>query len=403
MKNWAGNYSFAADTVHRPRSVEELAAIVAESHALRTVGSRHSFTAISDHDAVISLDELPRSVGVAADRKTASVQGAVTYAELGPILDRAGVALPTLASLPHITVAGAVATATHGSGVEHGNLSTAVRSMDIVTATGEVATVDSTSPDFAALAVGLGAFGVVVGVTLAVEPTYSVEQRVFESPSWATLISSFEEVMSCAHSVSVFTRWHEVDQVWLKQRADEAPIRSLLDATPATVHRHPILDHSAEACTPQLGIPGPWWDRLPHFSAQHKPSAGAEIQSEYHVRRGHDGDVIAAMRSAAEAIDDALLISEIRVVAADDLLLSPQNGQDTLSLHFTWGPDPGAAVRAAAVVEAALAPFSPRAHWGKLFVDSGCDSDRLARFADVSRRWDPEGVFTNSWLEEQLR
>lgn len=403
MKTWGGNYEFEAATVHRPTSVDELQRIVADADALRAVGSRHSFTDIADHDAVVLLDGLPRSVEVDGERASVTVSGGATYAEVGPVLDRAGRSLGVMASLPHITVAGAIATATHGSGVGLGNLATAVTGLELVMADGSMRTVDEGDTDFASVVVGLGALGIVSSVTLATEPSFEVAQRVFERPSWDALVEDLHGVMSSAHSVSVFTRWREVDQVWCKQRIDEAPLTSLLDATPAAERRHPILDHPAEACTEQLGLAGPWWDRLPHFRADAEPSSGAEIQSEYHVPLECGIEAIAALRGIADALDTALMVSEIRVVAADDLLMSPQFGQDTLSFHFTWHPDPAGALAGTRAIEAALAPFSPRAHWGKLFDRSGLDDDRRDRFAEVVRRWDPDGVFANLWLGRQLQ
>ncbi len=403
MKNWGGNYEFEATTAHRPTSVDELQAIVADATALRAVGSRHSFTDIADHDAVVLLDGLPPSVDLAFDGASVTVSGGATYADVGPALERGGAGLGVMASLPHITVAGAITTATHGSGVGLGNLATAVTGLEFVTADGSLRTIDASDPDFSTVVVGLGAFGIITAVTLATEPHYEVAQRVFERPSWDALLDDLAGVMASAHSVSVFTRWHEVDQIWCKQRTTEAPITSLLDATPATERRHPILDQPARACTEQLGLAGPWWDRLPHFRADDEPSAGAEIQSEYHVPLDCGTEAVQAMRGIADQLHPALMVGEIRVVAADELLMSPQFGQDTLSFHFTWHPHSTGALAAARAIESALAPFAPRAHWGKLFERSGLDDDRRTRFGEVAQRWDPDGVFANPWLDRQLQ
>lgn len=403
MKNWGGNYDFEAAAHHHPTSVGEAQTIVARCDAMRAVGSLHSFTDIADHREVMHLDRLPRSVDVADDDRSVTVRGGATYADVGPVLEARGLALGVMASLPHITVAGAIATATHGSGKGLGNLATAVTGLELITADGSLRSITTHDPDFTAVVVGLGSFGIVTAVTLSVEPHFEVAQRVFERPSWDALIDDLDGVMSSAHSVSVFTRWHEVDQVWCKQRVTESPLESLLDATPAMQRRHPILDHPADACTEQLGVAGPWWDRLPHFRAEAEPSSGAEIQSEYHVPVEHGVEAIQALRSIADVLDAALMVAEIRLVAADDLLMSPQFERETLSFHFTWHPDPAGALAGARAIEEALAPFSPRAHWGKLFESSGLDEDRRERFDEVVRRWDPDGVFANAWLRRQLQ
>ena len=182
------------------------------------------------------------------------------YGELAEALAAHGVALHNLASLPHISIAGAIATATHGSGDANGNLATAVRAVELVTSDGEVLTVARGEPDFDGLVVGLGALGVVTRVTLDVEPAYEVRQRVFEGLSWDALHEHFDEITASGYSVSVFTRWGEtVDQVWIKSRVTDAPEQErdeLFGAVAATVDRHPILGLDPVNCTPQLGVPG---------------------------------------------------------------------------------------------------------------------------------------------------
>jgi xylitol oxidase len=336
---------------------------------------------------------------------------ALRYGELAEALHAEGVALRNLASLPHISVAGAVATATHGSGDRNGNLATAVAALELVTSDGEVVRARRGDPDFDGMVVGLGALGAVTRIALDVEPAYEIRQRVFEGLAWDALHEHYDAITSAGHSVSVFTRWGETtDQVWVKSRVDPAmpeEVRpDLFGAPAATVDRHPILGIDPVNCTPQLGRPGRWSDRLPHFRMGFTPSAGEEIQSEYLVPRPHGRDAIEAVRAIGDAVRPVLQVSEIRTIAADDLWLSPQYGTDTVAIHFTWTREPAAVAEAVERVEVALAPFDARPHWGKLFA-AGADTiaaryERLPDFAALAARLDPRGAFRNAWLERHV-
>jgi alditol oxidase len=409
--NWAGTHAYRAGVLHRPASVDELRRIVAGAPRIRVLGSRHSFTDIADSDALVSLDGLPADIAVDRDARTVTFSGALRYGELAEALHREGLALHNLASLPHISVAGAVATATHGSGDRNGNLATAVAGLELVTSEGDVVTARRGEPDFDGMVVGLGALGAVTRVTLDVEPAYEVRQRVFEGLAWDALAGHFDAITSAGYSVSVFTRWGDTaDQVWVKRRVDatepEDVRPDLFGAVAATVDRHPILGIDPVNCTPQLGRPGRWSDRLPHFRMGFTPSAGEEIQSEYVVPRRHGLAAIAAVRAIGDAVRPVLQVSEIRTIAADDLWLSMQHGTDTVAIHFTWTREPAAVAEAVERVEAALAPFAFRPHWGKLFAaDAAAIAQRYERLPDfraLAERLDPRGAFRNAWLERHV-
>jgi alditol oxidase len=410
LTNWAGTHTYAAAAVHRPASLEELCEIVAAAPRLRALGSGHSFSDIADSAELVSLEALPADVVVDSAAGTVAFGAALRYGELAAALAPHGLALHNLASLPHISVAGAVATATHGSGDRHGNLATAVAGLEMVTSTGDVVTAARGEADFDGLVVGLGALGAVTRITLDVEPAYEVRQRVFEGLRWEALREHFDAVFAAGDSVSVFTRWGETtDQVWVKSRAGDAPeeVRdALFGAVAATVERHPILDLDPVNCTPQLGVPGAWADRLPHFRMGFTPSAGEEIQSEYLLARTDAAGAIEALRDIAGAIRPVLQVSEIRTVAADALWMSPQHGRDTVAIHFTWVREPEAVLRAVAAVEAALEPFAPRPHWGKVFLAGAADLapryERIGDFAALAGRLDPRGAFRNAWLERHV-
>lgn len=408
--NWAGNYTYRANRLHRPSRLEQVQEIVANASRVRVLGSRHSFTGIADSSELLSLDGLPADVVVDRAAGTVSFSAGLRYGELAEALQAEGVALANLASLPHISVAGAVATATHGSGDANGNLATAVAGLEIVTSSGELLTASRGDADFDGLVVGLGALGAVTRITLDVEPAYEVRQRVFEGLAWSALLEHFDEITSAGYSVSVFTRWGEaIDQVWVKGRVTDAPERArgdLFGAIAATVERHPILGLDPVNCSPQLGVPGLWSDRLPHFRMGFTPSSGQELQSEYLVPRRHAAAAIQALRGLAEVVRPVLQVSELRTVAADRLWMSPQYRQDTIAIHFTWKPEPDAVQRALVEVEAALQPMEARPHWGKLFLASAEAIaplyQRLPDFTRLVDRLDPRGAFGNAWLDTHV-
>ena len=415
LTNWAGNITFSAARVHRPRSVDELATVLTSSDAVRILGGAHSFNRLADTKGdLVSLADLPRAVEVDAEGSTVTVTGNLRYGEIVEELGRHGVAVHNLASLPHISVAGAVQTATHGSGAHSGNLATAVRAVELLTSGGEVVqlTKDRDGDRFLGAVVGLGALGAVTRVTLAVEPSFEMRQYVYDHLPMDEFAAAPDEVLECAYSVSLFTTWRDAsfDQVWVKQRVDAGNAWTAeptwRGATLADRARHPIRRMSAVSCTEQGGVPGPSYARLPHFKMEFEPSSGEEIQTEFFVAREHLVDAVRAVDAVRDAVAPVLQISEIRTVAADRLWLSPQYEQKTAALHFTWIKDAEAVAPAVAAVEAALAPFGPRPHWGKVFsMDPDVVRSRYPRFDDfraLAAELDPRGAFRNAFLEPYL-
>ena len=401
---------YGAQKLHRPSTIEQVQEIVANAPRVRVLGSRHSFNDIADSLELMTLEAMPMDVVVHHAANTVSFNAALRYGELAESLKAEGVALHNLASLPHICVAGAVATATHGSGDTNGNLATAVCGLELVTSGGEIIEASRGDHDFDGLVVGLGALGAVTRITLDVEPAYEVRQRVFEGLSWEALFEHFDEITSCGYSVSVFTRWGgTIDQVWVKSRVTDEPEQvesDLFGATAAAVDRHPILGLDAGSCTPQLGRPGSWADRLPHFRMGFTPSSGEELQSEYLFPRRHAAEAIEAVRSLANKIQPLLQVSEIRAVAEDRLWMSMNYGEDSVGIHFTWKPEQDAVEDMLVQLEAALVPFEARPHWGKLFnVDAAAIAplyERMPDFVRLVERLDPRGAFRNSWLKARV-
>ncbi len=406
--NWAGNYTYSARSIHLPTSVAEAQEIIAGAERIHVLGSGHSFTAIADSAELVSLAGLPVQCEVDPRAGSVRVSGSLRYGELAERLGASGQALANLASLPHISVAGAIATATHGSGETNGNLATAVSALELIASDGEIVNAERGDPEFDGIIVGLGAVGAVLALTLDVEPEYAISQLVYEDMGWDPLFEHFDEIMASGYSVSVFTLWEDpIHQVWVKRRAPAPePPPTLFGARAASEHRHPIPGLDPENATPQLGRPGPWSDRLPHFRMGFTPSSGEEIQSEYLVPRGGAVAAIAAVRELGGMIRPLLQVSEISAIAADSLWMSPQYEADTIGIHFTWKRDQTEVERVLGHVEAALRPFGARPHWGKLFLadaqEVGSLYARVDDFRRLRERLDPRDAFRNAWLDRHV-
>jgi xylitol oxidase len=415
LTNWAGNVTFSATKIHRPASVAELQRLVAASACVRALGTGHSFSRIADTPGdLVSAARLPKIMTVDAERATVTVSAGVRYGELAPHLHAAGYALRSLASLPHISVAGACATGTHGSGNSNGNLATAVCAMELITADGDAVTMSRKADGdrFRGAVVGLGALGIVTSLSLDIVPAFGIRQYVYENLPYEQLYEHLTDIFASAYSVSLFTDWRgsRIRQVWLKQRVGEhdppTPGTRWYGALPADGPRHPVPGLPAANSTQQLGVPGPWHERLPHFRLDFTPSAGDELQSEYLLPRRLAADALRAVASIGDRVAPALRISEIRTVAADGLWLSPSYRQDSVAIHFTWINDVPAVLPVLATVEDRLAPFGARPHWGKLFTTSPAVVsrlyDRLPDFQRLLRSHDPDGKFRNKFVDAYI-
>ncbi|MFC8712251.1 FAD-binding protein [Streptomyces sp. NPDC057197] len=408
VTNWAGNITYSTGRVHRPGSADALRALVAGSTKVRALGSGHSFNTIADPGAdgvLLSLAALPPEVEVDTAARTVRVGGGVRYAQLARRVHGHGLALANMASLPHISVAGSVATGTHGSGVANGPLAAAVREVELVTADGSTVRIGRGDARFGGAVTSLGALGVVTALVLDLEPAYAVEQHVFTELPLEGL--DFEAVAGAAYSVSLFTDWRDAGfrQVWLKRRTDQ-PLADFPWAVPAKAALHPVPGMPADNCTAQHGVPGPWHERLPHFRAEFTPSSGAELQSEYLLPRGDALAALHAVEAVRDAVAPVLQTCEVRTVAADGQWLSPSHGRDSVALHFTWVEDTAAVLPAVRRLEAALEPFGPRPHWGKVFtLPAAALRERCPRLADfraLARELDPAGKFTNAFVRDLL-
>ena len=412
--NWSGNYTYSTRDLVEPSNVADLQQAVLSAQSVRALGSRHSFNSIADTTGrQISLRHL-NSMELDAQARTVTIGSGVTYGDLAPWLDARGFALHNLASLPHITVVGAVATGTHGSGPTNGSLATAVSAFEFVDGTGRLVQLSRAQDGdrFAGAVVALGALGIVTHLTLDVQPRFEVRQIVYLDLPFSTVEQHADEIFSAGYSVSLFTDWQNsrATQVWIKSRVDPAePVAiapKFFGARAASRRMHPLLDHPAEHSTEQMGIPGPWYERLPHFRMDFTPSSGQEIQAEYFVPRVHGMAAMRAVETLRDVMAPHLLVSEMRTIAADDLWLSPCYQQDTMALHFTWKPNWELVQPLLPQIEARLEPFAVRPHWGKVFtmdpVIVQSRHSRLPDFRALAGEFDPGGKFRNPFLERNL-
>lgn len=414
-RNWAGNFEYHADQLHQPETVEQVQQLVKNLNQLKALGTRHSFNGIADSMAnQISLRNLDQVIALDQKSNTVTIGAGMTYGTLSPYLYEKGYALHNLASLPHISVVGACSTATHGSGVKNGNLSTAVSALEIVTGDGEVIVLsrEKDGEQFLGAVVGLGGLGVVTKITLDIQSTFDVRQDVFLNLPMQQLKDHFDEIMSSGYSVSLFTDWtsQNVNQVWVKRRITDGSTNALpsgfFGAVAATKDVHPIIEISSENCTEQMGIPGPWHERLPHFKMNFTPSSGKELQAEYFVHRQHAVEAILAIDRIHDQVSPLLQISEVRTIDADRFWMSPCYDQPSVTIHFTLKQDWPNVQKLLPVIERELAPFNARPHWAKLFTMAPSPLQSLYKklpdFLKLVKRYDPKGKFRNEFLDKNV-
>jgi len=414
LTNWAGNLRYSTGNVHYPNTIGEVQDVIKKSQKLTALGSRHSFNTIADNtENQVSLSHFNKVVSLDKLAGTVTVESGMKYGELAPYLHENGFALHNLASLPHISIAGAVATATHGSGIKNGNLSTAVLGIEFINAAGELVnlTKKNDGDKFNGAVVALGAFGVVTKLTLELQPTFNMKQVVYRNLAMSELEKNFNEIMGSGYSVSLFTDWKNknINEVWVKSKVEnenDAARPELFGAKLSQQNLHPIETESAENCTDQMGVPGPWYERMPHFRMGFKPSAGKELQAEYFVPIEHAYEAMMVFEKLTEKITPHLFISEIRAIAADDFWMSPCHKKTCVALHTTWKQEVEAIMQLLPMLEEQLAPFEARPHWAKLFTMSPSvlrsRYEKLNDFKQLVSQYDPNGKFRNEFLATNI-
>ena len=414
LKNWAGNLEYSTGNVHYPKTLDEVQEIVRNCTKVRGLGSRHSFNTIADStENQISLKEMNKVVSLDKAANTVTVEAGMKYGEVCQYLHSNGYALHNLASLPHISIAGAIATATHGSGVTNGNLSTGVSAIEFINAAGDVVTLSKQDENFNGAVVGLGALGIITKVTLDLLPSFNMQQVVYRNLPMAELEKNFLAIMSSGYSVSLFTDWKNknVNEVWIKSKVEEG--KPLPEFAPefygaklATKNMHPVEELDTANCTEQMGVPGVWYERMPHFKMGFTPSAGKELQAEYFVPIEQGYEAMMAVESLHEKISPHLFISEIRAVDADDLWMSPCYKKPCIAIHTTWKQEWETVMNLLPQMEEKLSPFNPRPHWAKLFTVSPSvlqsRIEKLDDFKKLINQHDPFGKFRNEFLDKNL-
>lgn len=409
LKNWAGNIQFSSVEIKEPESIEDLVQQYESEVKLKSLGTRHCFNRIADTKNIhISTAKLNKVLEIDEENLIVWVESGIKYGDLGVELEKKGFALHNLASLPHISVMGAVSTATHGSGDQNGNLATAVEAVEWVSPDGIVKLIKRGEPEFNGAVVALGALGTVYRLALKIQPTFQVSQYVFENLPMEVCKDHFDEIYQSGYSVSMFTTWQNktIDQVWVKRKEDVKYQKDLTDfwgATPAKTNLHPLKANSPINCTDQMGVPGPWYERLPHFKMKFTPSNGEELQSEYFVPRENAYQVMMEIEKLKDLIHPILFVSEIRSIKADDLWMSMAYGRDSIAFHFTWKPMTDEVMKALPKIEEVLKPFGVRPHWGKIFTISGKElSKNYPKWNDFKKlisTMDPNKMCTNTFLE----
>ena len=407
-KNWAGNYTYKAKNLYEPQTVEEVQMLIKDLDSQKALGSCHCFNNIADSPLnQISTKNLKGIIAIDENNMKLELAAGTKYGDFAPELHEKGYAVHNLASLPHISVAGACATATHGSGVKNGNLASAVAGVELVNGKGEIVQLKRGDDRFDGAIVNLGALGIITKVTLDMEKTFDVRQDVFQNLPLQSLKENFDSILSGGYSVSLFTDWQDenISQVWVKRKVDNT-LQDLgtdyYGAKGAERNLHPITELSAENCTEQMGIAGPWYDRLPHFKMGFTPSSGEELQSEFFVPHENALEAILAVEKLKELIYPQLMITEIRTIAADNLWMSPCYQQDCVAIHFTWKQNPKEVGELITLIEKELQPFDYRPHWGKLFsIDPELlvsKYEKLPDFLALAKEFDPNGKFKNDYL-----
>ncbi|MDM7890873.1 D-arabinono-1,4-lactone oxidase [Curtobacterium caseinilyticum] len=406
--NWSGTVTYSAERVERPRTIDEAAELVARSPRVHGLGTRHSFNDVADGPGVLlDLTGIPTDLVVDTAADSATMGAGTRYGVVAPDLEAAGVALHNTGSLPHISLGGAIATGTHGSGTALGSLSTAVRAFEVLGPDGERRTVARGDDGFEGAVLHLGLLGIVTRVEVDVEPTYRMRQDTYGPIPWDRFVADVAEVHAAAYSVCSYTVFgDEVSEVLLKSRvpegADDVAVPDALLGAPRLPGRPADGHHTARD-----GSVGPWWDRLPHFPIDAVPSVGSEVQSEHFVPLRHAAAALEAVRGLAERIQPHLHVCELRTMAADPSWLSPTQGEDVLCIAFTWRKHPVEVAALLPDLEARLAPFDGRPHWGKM---SSLDADavealwpRLPDFRRLVAAADPDRTFASAFGERVLR
>ncbi len=423
--NWAGNQVARPVEIARPRSDDEVASLVArasrDGHAVKTVGSGHSFTANAATNGMM-LD-ISRMRGIRAhDEATnhVSVRAGTTLSDLNVMLDELGLALPNLGDIAYQTVAGAISTSTHGTGKSLTGLAGQVRGFTIVTAQGEVLEAsDSVNAEiFRAGRVSLGALGVITEVTLQAVPAFRLH-AVEGAMRLTELLDSVEELVESNDHFEFFWIPHTGWALTKRNNRTEEPLNPL-PRVRGWVDKVLLENYAFGAvCAVGRRIPS----QIPRL-ARALPASGTReyidksfkifasqrlvkfYEMEYSIPRGHVAEVMREVVAMVDARGHKLNFPvECRFTASDDIPLSTSYGRESayIAVHIYKGMDYEPYFRD---VEAIMRRHEGRPHWGKVHFQSAAELQtvypRFGDFLAIRERLDPGRVFANDYTRQVL-
>jgi L-gulonolactone oxidase len=425
FKNWGGNQACTPLSLERPSSEDELVALVhraaAAGERVKVVGAGHSFTDIACTDGrMVSLDGYDHFLEVDTRAATVKVEGGITIAALGQALAEVGLAQPNLGDVAYQSIAGAISTATHGTGGRLGNISTQVKALSLVTADGVLeCSAEDNADVFQAARVGLGALGVISTVTLQCVPAFTL--RSIQAPRQLDeVLDAVEDLVAANDHFEFFWIPHSDRVLAITNNRTDAPahppgkVSAYFNDIVMENHAFGLLQRLGRANTtwiPALGrVTGRLLNARDVADVSHRVFANQRlvrfVEMEYALPRPA---LAAAVRDVRSMIDrQGLRISfpvEVRIAAADDIWLSTASGRDTgyIAVHVFQGLPFDRYFRE---VEAIMNGYEGRPHWGKMHYQTAETlRPRYPHWADfigVRDRLDPEGRFSNAYLDRVL-
>ena len=430
-QNWAKTVYYN-HTIHYPKTVEEIQHILQYHAKIRVLGSMHSFNNITKlpqefNGVYISMSNMNQVIKCCRGERV-TIQPGITFGELGEYLHERNFGFHNMASLPHITVGGAISTGTHGAGVFNGNLASHVMQVKLISADGKLRTYRiGQDPEFQHIPVSFGLAGIIVEIELDIVPDYDIQQCIYENLPFNTIKKSdYKTAFSSAYSFSIFTQWknRKFTSIWAKYRLRkgrngneesimiDCPDMNKIKPSSNKVHPLPGGDTSFVSGGIGKNYKEPGYVGLPHFLMEGVPSQGEELQSEYFVS-SHMFDVVIEVLfhhfEENPKLYDLLYVSEMRFVAGDKLTLSPQHVLgSSIGFHFTWKKEFDQVVDALKGIENVLKPYNALPHMGKLFTMTGRELEgkygqrNLRAFQSFVAPLDPLKKFVNPFLQNLI-
>jgi L-gulono-1,4-lactone dehydrogenase len=424
-RNWAGDQICAPARYVSPRDEDELRRVVADAAGagltVRAVGSGHSFTDAACTDGVmVSLDNMRRVVDADRASGLVEVQGGVKLHELGDLLAQDGLAMENLGDIAVQSLAGAVSTATHGTGLNYPNLSQQVHALRLVTASGELVSVDASDPDtFRAARVAIGSFGVISTVTLKAVPTYTLK-RIDDPLPLHDVLQAMDEYVERNEHWEFFTfPYTGVAFTRTSTRTDEPaqPVSKAVHLLKDVVAENLVLGaicragKLAPAAVPSLNRVLPKLasreeriDRGDRVFANQRLVKFTEM--EYAIPREHGADAVRRILDLIESRRLPITFPlEVRFAGPDDALIGPSHGREScyIAIHTYRGTAFESYFRG---VEQVMSGYGGRPHWGKRhYLTSAELQERYPEwetFQAIRDRLDPEGVFANDYTRRVL-